>query len=59
MISPLLTVYFTILLTVTFRLAYADYILTKLAGENQIPSKVNLLYDIGCKLISHWKVSAV
>lgn len=39
-----------------FRLAYADFILAKLVEENKVPSKVNLLYDIGCKLVAHWKV---
>ncbi len=38
------------------RLAYADYIVAKLVEECKVPLEVNLLYDIGCKLISHWKV---
>ncbi len=38
------------------RLAYADYIVAKLVEECKVPLEVNLLYDIGCMLISHWKV---
>ena len=30
-----------------FRLAYADFIVAKLVEDSKIPSKVNLLYDIG------------
>ena len=36
-----------------YRLAYADFILKEIIHS---PSSVNLLYDIGCKLESHWKV---
>lgn len=46
----------TCVLLLCFRLAYADYILAKLVEDSKVPSKINLLYDIGCKLVSHWKV---
>ena len=35
---------------ILFRLAYADYL------ASILPSTLNLLYDIGCKLQAHWKV---
>ena len=38
-----------------FRLGYADYLLKELG--KQISGKINLImYDIGCKVVAHWKV---
>lgn len=42
--------------TIVFRLAYADYLLSAMIDQNLLPSTVNVLYDIGCKLMAHWKV---
>lgn len=40
---------------VIIRLGYADFLLSSMA--NILPQSVNLLYDIGCKLVAHWKVN--
>lgn len=39
-----------------YRLAYADYLLSVLMGKSVLPSTLYLLYDVGCKLLAHWKV---
>jgi hypothetical protein len=39
------------------RLAYADYLLTTLIQKSILPSKLSLLYDIGCKLEAHWNAN--
>ena len=40
-----------------YRLAYADYLLSSMMNLSLVSRRINLLYDIGCKLESHWKVS--
>ena len=40
-----------------YRLAYADYLLSSMMDLSLVSRRINLLYDIGCKLESHWKVS--
>ena len=40
----------------SLRLAYADYLISTMMDLSLLSRRVNLLYDIGCKLESHWKV---